>query len=161
MTNFPTILNRLTGMFSEDRADFIASFDEYDLLIIDDLGVERSTEYAMEQMFFVIDSRYRSRRPMIITTNLKLAELKNPPDLCLTAKTGMGSCAPNRKRHWKNLALNCLIRVSPRANTTIENKPLMQYAARCSLTSAANMGCIWSRSRPMVGGRIWRSRTTF
>ena len=72
---------RLTGMFSEDRADFIASFDEYDLLIIDDLGVERSTEYAMEQMFFVIDSRYRSRRPMIITTNLKLAELKNPPDL--------------------------------------------------------------------------------
>ena len=79
MTNFPTILNRLTGMFDQDRADFIASFDEYDLLIIDDLGVERSTEYAMEQMFFVIDSRYRSRRPMIITTNLKLAELKNPP----------------------------------------------------------------------------------
>lgn len=30
----------------------------------------------MEQMFFVIDSRYRSRRPMIITTNLKLSELK-------------------------------------------------------------------------------------
>ena len=30
MTNFPTILNRLTGMFSEDRADFIANFDEYD-----------------------------------------------------------------------------------------------------------------------------------
>ena len=29
----------------------------------------------------VIDSRYRSRRPMIITTNLKLSELKNPPDL--------------------------------------------------------------------------------
>ena len=81
MTNFPIILNRLTGIFSEDRADFIASFDEYDLLIIDDLGVERSTEYAMEQMFFVIDSRYRSRRPMIITTNLKLSELKNPPDL--------------------------------------------------------------------------------
>ena len=53
------------GMFSEDRSEFIASFDEYDLLIIDDLGVERSTEYAMEQMFFVIDSRYRSRRPMI------------------------------------------------------------------------------------------------
>ena len=36
MTNFPTILNRLTGMFSEDRSEFIASFDEYDLLIIDD-----------------------------------------------------------------------------------------------------------------------------
>lgn len=76
-----SILNRLIGMFSEDRASFIASLDEYDLLIIDDLGVERSTDYVMEQMFFVIDSRYRSRRPMIITTNLKLSELKNPPDL--------------------------------------------------------------------------------
>ena len=83
MTNFPTILNRLTGMFSEDRADFIASFDEYDLLIIDDLGVERSTEYAMEQMFFVIDSRYRSRRPMIITTmQPDAAELKTRPPTC-------------------------------------------------------------------------------
>lgn len=81
MTNFPSILNRLTGMFSEDRAEFIASLGMYDLLIIDDLGVERSTEYAMEQMFHVVDCRYRSRKPMIITTNLKLSELKNPPDL--------------------------------------------------------------------------------
>lgn len=81
MTNFPSILNRLTGVFSEDRADFIASLELYDLLIIDDLGVERSTEYAMEQMFYVIDSRYRSRKPMIITTNLRLEEIKNPPDL--------------------------------------------------------------------------------
>lgn len=77
MTNFPTILNRLTGMFSEDRADFIASLGVYDLLIIDDLGVERNTEYTMEQMFTVIDCRYRSHKPMIITTNLKLEEIKN------------------------------------------------------------------------------------
>lgn len=27
------------------------------------------------------DSRYRSRKPMIITTNLRLEEIKNPPDL--------------------------------------------------------------------------------
>ena len=81
MTNFPSILTRLTGMFSEDRAEFIAGLEQYDLLILDDLGVERSTEYAMEQMFYVIDSRYRSRKPMIITTNLHLEEIKNPPDL--------------------------------------------------------------------------------
>lgn len=81
MTNFPTILNRLTGMLSSDRVDFIASLAEYDLLVIDDLGVERSTEYAMEQMFTVIDCRYRSRKPMIITTNLRLDEVRNPPDL--------------------------------------------------------------------------------
>ena len=35
----------------------------------------------MEQMFTVIDSRYRSKKPLIVTTNLKLEEIKNPPDL--------------------------------------------------------------------------------
>ena len=81
MTNFPTILNNLTGMFGQERSEFIASLGTYDLLILDDLGVERSTEFAMEQMFHVIDCRYRSRKPMIVTTNLRLEELKNPPDL--------------------------------------------------------------------------------
>ena len=37
ITNFPSILNRLTGMFSEDRVEFIASLGMYDLLILDDL----------------------------------------------------------------------------------------------------------------------------
>jgi len=81
MTNFPTILSRLTGLFGEERLMFIDSLAQYDLLIIDDLGVERSSEYAMEQVYLVIDCRYRSKKPMIITTNLTLDEMKNPPDL--------------------------------------------------------------------------------
>ena len=68
-------------MFAEDRAAFISALDDYSLLILDDLGVERNTEYALEQMFLVIDSRYRSRKPLIVTTNLKLEEIKNPSDL--------------------------------------------------------------------------------
>ena len=36
---------------------------------------------GMEQMFTVIDSRYRSKKPLIVTTNLKLEESKNLPDL--------------------------------------------------------------------------------
>ena len=81
MTSFPTILNQLTGVYPEERVDFINSLNDYDLLIIDDLGVERSTEFAMEQMFEVIDRRYRSGNPMIITTNLTLEQLRNPSDL--------------------------------------------------------------------------------
>lgn len=81
MTNFSTILNRLCGTFGEDRLTFLDGLDVYDLLIIDDLGVERSTEYAMEQIYTIIDSRYRSNKPLIVTTNLTLEEMKNPPDL--------------------------------------------------------------------------------
>ena len=64
-----------------DRADFLANLNAYDLLILDDLGAERGTEYALEQVFAVIDARYRSRKPLIVTTNLTLDALKHPDDL--------------------------------------------------------------------------------
>ena len=35
---------------------------------------------ALEQIYNIIDSRYRSRKPLIVTTNLTLTELKNPQD---------------------------------------------------------------------------------
>ena len=50
MTNFSRILNTLTGMYSDDRNQFIDSFNKYSLLIIDDLGIERSSEFALEQV---------------------------------------------------------------------------------------------------------------
>ena len=38
------------------------------------------TEYGLEQIYSVINSRYRSRRPLIVTTNLTLQQIQNPPD---------------------------------------------------------------------------------
>lgn len=84
MTNFSRILNALTGMFSDDRNQYIDSFNQYRLLIIDDLGMERNSEFALEQVFNVIDARYRSKLPLIVTTNLTLDELKHPADLAHT-----------------------------------------------------------------------------
>ena len=52
----------------------------YPLLIIDDFGMERGTEYALEQIYNIVDSRYRSRKPLIVTTNLTLDELRHPQD---------------------------------------------------------------------------------
>jgi DNA replication protein DnaC len=81
MTNFSRILNTLTGMHFEDRNQFIDSLNRYSLLIIDDLGIERNSEFALEQVFNVIDSRYLSKKPLIVTTNLTLTELNNPSDM--------------------------------------------------------------------------------
>ena len=36
--------------------------------------------YGLEQVYNVIDSRYRSRKPLIVTTNLTLDSLQNPLD---------------------------------------------------------------------------------
>ena len=81
MTNFTRILNKLSDLQVKERSQFISDFGKVDLLIIDDLGIERSTEFALEQVFNVIDSRYRSKLPLIVTTNMTLEELKNPQDL--------------------------------------------------------------------------------
>ena len=81
MTNFSRLLNKLTDLHFGDRNAYIDSFNAYPLVIIDDLGVERNSEFAREQVFSFIDSRYRSQLPMIVTTNLSLKRLKNPEDI--------------------------------------------------------------------------------
>ena len=79
MTNFALILNDLTASF-EGRNEYIARLCRSPLLILDDFGMERGTEYGLEQVYNVIDSRYRSRRPLIATTNLSLQDLQHPQD---------------------------------------------------------------------------------
>ena len=68
-------------MYTDERYQYIASFNHYPLLIIDDLGIERSTEYAKEQVYAVIDERYKANLPLIITTNLTIGEIRNPENV--------------------------------------------------------------------------------
>lgn len=42
---------------------------------------ERDSAYAMEQVYNVIDTRYNTGKPLIITTNLSLAEMVNYQDM--------------------------------------------------------------------------------
>lgn len=48
-----------------------------DLLIIDDYGAERDTEWSKEGLYRVVDGRYASRRPMLVSTNLTPKELSS------------------------------------------------------------------------------------
>ena len=79
MTNFAHILNELNNSFS-GRNEVVERLCRYPLLIIDDFGMERGTEYALEQIHNIVDSRYRSRKPLIVTTNLTLDEIRHPQD---------------------------------------------------------------------------------
>lgn len=81
MTNFSKILNQMGGMYSEERYRYIASFSQFPLLVIDDLGIERSTEYALEQVYAVVDERYKSGLPLLITTNLTIDAIRNATDV--------------------------------------------------------------------------------
>ena len=54
MTGIPDILSELAAQPPSERNHFIDSFNAYSLLILDDLGVERNSEYATEQVFRLI-----------------------------------------------------------------------------------------------------------
>lgn len=81
MTTLGTILNKLPTLSAQDKEWYLKGFQSCDLLILDDFGMERQTDYAREQVFNIIDGRYLSRRPLIVTTNLSLQELKEPKDM--------------------------------------------------------------------------------
>lgn len=74
MTSFPDIANRYSEDFDE-RAKFIRGLKNYSLVIFDDLGVERKSDYMNEIVTNVIDTCYRSGISMVISTNLTSEEM--------------------------------------------------------------------------------------
>ncbi len=78
-TNFPRLLNLLQGTY--EKQALLDRLSIYKLLIVDDLGVERDSAYAEEQIFNIIDARSSSELPMIVTTNLTLEELEHPTSM--------------------------------------------------------------------------------
>ena len=63
------------------RNEQIDYLDRFALVVFDDLGVERNTDYMNEQVYALIDGRVRSGKPMIITTNVTIDVLKNPGNI--------------------------------------------------------------------------------
>lgn len=94
VTNFSRLVNQLSG-FNDDKNEFLNSLNLYKLLIIDDLGVERQSEFVMEQVYNIIDSRYKNGQPMIITTNRPIQEIKEAKDM-------------NYKRIYDRILENCV-----------------------------------------------------
>ncbi len=75
----PDLLDHLRAAFAptsdtslDERLEAIR---ETPLLILDDLGAHNSTPWAQEKLYQIINHRYNSRLPTVITTNQRLEEL--------------------------------------------------------------------------------------
>lgn len=79
MTNISTVADELWA--AEDKAAYLRHLAKYDLLILDDLGTERKTEYMQEMAYKVINARYAEGGPVIVTTNLTKEELGSPAEM--------------------------------------------------------------------------------
>ena len=70
----PKLLTRIRQTYQEAESD--SAYDDFfrrvtsvDLLYIDDLGSERHTDWVVEQLYALINERYESQRPMLVTSN--------------------------------------------------------------------------------------------
>lgn len=79
MTSFVKLLSLIQNG-DEKEADIISRLNSAKLVIFDDLGAERNTDYALEKIYNIIDSRYQRELPIIFTTNLTITEMKNETD---------------------------------------------------------------------------------
>ena len=140
MTNFSAILNDLTASF-EGRNEYIERLCRFPLLILDDFGMERGTEYGLEQVYNVIDSRYRSRKPLIVTTTQKRTAsaarfLIIPYNNAIYVYSSPCSTPRRRSRPGQKLFSRMM---SPSAST--------YFSDLCTTKASASMGilrsCIW------------------
>ncbi|WP_228379019.1 MULTISPECIES: ATP-binding protein [Thermoanaerobacter] len=74
------LLNRIKQTYKnyseEEEVEIINILRNASLLVLDDLGAENNNDWAREKLYEIIDSRYRDGKPMIVTTNLTLTQLK-------------------------------------------------------------------------------------
>ena len=83
MTDFVRLSNMIFDT-KEGKQAFIDALNRYSLLILDDLGVERTTEYMKETVYNIINTRYKAGLPFIVTTNLSMKEIIGTQDISNT-----------------------------------------------------------------------------
>ena len=80
MTDFNRLSNQIFDT-KDGKQAFIDSFNKYSILVLDDLGVERTTEWMKEMVYTIINNRYRAGLPFIITTNLTMQQITSPQEV--------------------------------------------------------------------------------
>jgi DNA replication protein DnaC len=70
----PRLLAEIKRTFDRDASDNYMGFFQrlctVDLLVLDDLGAEKQTEWVLEQLYSIVNERWQDRRSIVVTTNL-------------------------------------------------------------------------------------------
>lgn len=78
---YADLLDRIRETYNDSKAETESSIlrriNNVPVLLIDDLGMEKNSEFAQKYLGQIIDHRYRNMLPTIITSNFTLSELKD------------------------------------------------------------------------------------
>jgi DNA replication protein DnaC len=70
----PRLLAEIKRTFDRDSSDsymgFFRRLCTVDVLVLDDLGAEKQTEWVLEQLYSIINERWQDRRSIVVTTNI-------------------------------------------------------------------------------------------
>ncbi len=74
--SLPRLLNEIRDTHRAERShvDLLDRLTAVDLLHIDDVGAERTTDWVLEELYSIVNARYEDERSMVITTNITTRE---------------------------------------------------------------------------------------
>ncbi len=70
--SLPRLLNEIRDTHRTERShvDLLDRLIRVDLLHIDDVGAERTTDWVLEELYSIVNGRYEDQRSIVITTNI-------------------------------------------------------------------------------------------
>jgi DNA replication protein DnaC len=79
--SLPRLLSRIRRTYDAEAGeqsylDFFERLTSVDLLHLDDLGAEKSSDWVLEQLYAIVNERYETQRSIVVTTNLQEPELR-------------------------------------------------------------------------------------
>ena len=78
----PRLLAEIKRTFDRDASDsylgFFRRLCTVDLLVLDDLGAEKQTEWVLEQLYSIVNERWQDRRSIVVTTNVPDPDVEAP-----------------------------------------------------------------------------------
>lgn len=80
VTSFSRMVHEMQGSLGKQE-EYLHGLSLYQLLVIDDYAAERDTDYMNEQVYNILDRRLRTGLPVVLTTNLTAAQLKEPKEV--------------------------------------------------------------------------------
>jgi DNA replication protein DnaC len=77
----PELLMEIRATYNVKKKDapteeeVVEKYSRCGVLVLDDLGAEKVTDFSITTLYLIIDRRNRDLRPTIVTTNLSLQEI--------------------------------------------------------------------------------------
>ena len=89
--DFTDLLSRIQATFGrnadENPDDILGPYRDAELLVLDELGARRPTEWGREVLYGLLNTRYNRKRITILTTNFD-DEAEKPGDETLEVRVG-------------------------------------------------------------------------